>query len=77
MKPKERYLFLAGLGAFAVVWNCYVWTTDDPPDLGAPIPVFGLLALIALYGLTVAQWLASKIQDKNCPNPDPAVKDET
>jgi hypothetical protein len=39
------------LAACAIAWNIFVWTTDDPPDVGAPCITFlGLAALVVIYG---------------------------
>jgi len=68
MPRRDRYIFLLLLGGFATLWCIHVWTMDEPPDLGAPIPVGGVFALMVVYGLTAVQWLTGKIKgtrDKN------------
>ena len=38
------------LAVFAVAWNVFVWTAEDPPDVGAPCILFlGLAALVVIY----------------------------
>jgi len=38
------------LAVCAIAWNVFVWTADDPPDVGAPCILFlGLAALVVIY----------------------------
>jgi len=69
MKPRERYVFLLLLGIFAAIWNLYVWTTSDPPDLGAPIPVMSVLLLALVYFVSAIQWLVSKAKGRENKQP--------
>ena len=46
----EKWGCLTLLAAFAVVWNLFVWTAADPPDVGMPCILFlGLTALAVIY----------------------------
>ena len=63
MKMKWRHSLLLILGLFAVVWNIYVWTVDDPPDLGAVVTVMGLASLTGIYLLSALEWFTSKEKD--------------
>jgi hypothetical protein len=48
MNPK--WGCLTDLAVYAVAWNVYVWTAEDPPDVGAPcILLLGLAALVVIY----------------------------
>lgn len=57
--PKMRLKALALLGIVALVWNAYVWTTDNPPDL-AVVPCLGIVFVAGLYCLSGVDWLQAR-----------------
>ena len=45
-----KWICLTLLAVLAVGWNVFVWTAEEPPDVGAPcITSFGLLVLAVIY----------------------------